>query len=248
MCRPLPLWSAIGLGHEGGALAGGARGRLDAALEQHALVRGQHHVVDMAEIDLELSGRELAQGTLDRQLLRLAVALDQLEERLLVLHPLRREHLGLARAAVEAVGARHQRRAMLAACRVDQVELELKRRHRPQARGRRTSQPDVRRAGGSRRRRRCRPASAMPLSIWAPPGRHGTGRTVLGSRRQTPVGVALLPDQPALRHVGTRRVDRIDGGGEEGLAVDGATHGSRPGGACRAARPRDRVAGRLPNR
>ena len=70
------------LGHEGGALAGGARRGLDAALEHDALVGGQHHVVDMAEIDLELARRELAQGALDRQLLRLAVALDQLEERL----------------------------------------------------------------------------------------------------------------------------------------------------------------------
>ena len=59
----------------------------------------------------------------------------------------------------------------------------------------------------------------MPLSIWAPPD---------GARIQAPdpVGVALLPDQPTLRHVGTRRVDRIDGGGEKGLAVDGTTHGS----------------------
>ena len=102
------------LGHEGGALPGRPRRGLDAALEHGALVRRQHHVVDMAEIDLELAGRELGQGSLDRQVLRLAVALHQLEEGLLILDPLRREHLGLGRATAKpgrsaAPAARHAR-------------------------------------------------------------------------------------------------------------------------------------------
>ena len=39
--------------------------------------------------------------------------------------------------------------------------------------------------------------------IWAPPARHGTGRSVARVQPQRPVGVAFLPDQPALADIGT---------------------------------------------
>jgi hypothetical protein len=120
-----------GLGHEGGAPARVARGGLDQPLEHHGLVGRAQHVGPVAEVQLELGGRVLADRGLEGDPLRLGVAVDQREKPLVVVQPLGQEHVGLdPPPAAQPLAARDQRPAALAELGVEEVELELERGHR----------------------------------------------------------------------------------------------------------------------
>jgi len=121
------------LGHEAGDHALLLGNRLDRALEIDRVVAGQHRVVAMLEIDLELAGRVFGDSSVGRNVLRGAGVGDRVGEPLVIVEILQVIDLrggvaftggGVARGRGPAAGIEFA---------IEQVELQLYRDHRGQA-------------------------------------------------------------------------------------------------------------------
>ena len=121
------------LGHEAGDHALVLGDRLDRALEEDRVVAGEHGIVAMLEVDLELAGRVFGDGGVGRNLLRAAGIGDRVGELLVVVQVL---HVIDLRGVVAHAGRgidRGLRTAVDGQLAIEQIELQFHRDHRRQA-------------------------------------------------------------------------------------------------------------------
>ena len=202
-----PVGSLIGerLGHEGRLAGLGARRGLDRALEQERLVGGPDRIGDVAEIDLELTGRVLRDRALRRQVLSCAVLLQACQQSVLGIERLE----AVDGTAFHARANPDMRPAVAADPAIEQGELELERRDR--------GEPERLEAGRDRGQHGARVGEERPpvrvgqprqhLRAARPPGHRGERRRIDPARA---VGVALLPDQPGGIDVGAGRIETVE--------------------------------------
>ena len=119
------------LRHEGRIHLVAQRGFARRALEQERLV-GEVERIAVDQVDLHLRGAGFVDQRVDVEVLRLAECIDVVEQRVELVD--RRDAVGLA-ADFRAAGAADRRlqRIVRVGIRLDQVELEFRRDHRPPA-------------------------------------------------------------------------------------------------------------------
>ena len=122
--QPAAAFVLEGLRHETGDETVFARRRLDDAFQEHRVVAGEHGIVNVPQVDLELALRVLGDRGLSRDALQLAPGVDVVQECL--------DFPEIVVAVNLRAGLRHAERryARRARCRgvglgVEQVELQL---------------------------------------------------------------------------------------------------------------------------
>jgi hypothetical protein len=185
------------------------------------VVGGGHRIGHVLEIDLELAGRELRDRPFGRNVLDVAELPQAVEEGLALGEPVVGIDLGFAGAGAEPAAHRHLSHPRRVEIGIEQVELELECRDRGEAM--RLEAPGDPAEQGPRVGEEGLLAAqiveaAQDLGAGRRPG-HRLQRLDVEPYR--PVGVALLPDEPAPVDIRTRRVDRVERGGEDRLAPKG---------------------------
>ncbi len=119
------------LGHEGRVHVVAQRRLADRALELEDLV-GEHQRVAVAQVDLHLRRAFLVDQRVDLEFLRLGEIVDVVEQVVELVD--RGDRIGLARRLRPSrAAARRLQRIVRILVRLDQVELDLRRHHRPPA-------------------------------------------------------------------------------------------------------------------
>ena len=196
--KPVPRPVEERLGHEARRQLVLPRYPLDEPLEIERVVRRLQRVGDVQQVDLELPAAVLRDRAVDRHPVRVAGGVDVGEERLEMVEVVDRER---PVAVEELVRHRRPRRRRHRAGRVDEVELELGRDHRPQ--------PVRREPLADRGQRPPRIAEIGRAVLRQHPERQERGRAPEPVHRQeppprrlaAPVDVALLVDQRVAGHV-----------------------------------------------
>jgi hypothetical protein len=196
--QPASGMLGIGLGHEGGGKSMPLGDTLHQALQHEAVIGAAQRILAIAQIDLELRGRGLLDGALDRQALPRGAGVDGLEHHLVIADVGERQDLGLAVALAGDGRDRRLRPPLPVRRSVEEIELQLDCDAGCEA---------VRREAVQHAGQEC---ARVPIEGRAVMVRHGGDdlpkRTLRpGHRHQRPrhgaaetVALALVPDQAAL--------------------------------------------------